>query len=94
MARLILVLIAPLMLVGNIYAWIRYAWCCVFNTKKAWRIAIGYDQLANVATNGHEDETISSRAARAKDNGKKWGCILCRLLDFVDENHCDESRGY
>jgi hypothetical protein len=56
-------------------------------------IAVGYDQLANVALNGDEDETISSRAHRAAQNGRAWGCVLCKLLDKLDKNHCEKSAG-
>lgn len=65
----------------------------VFGSRRAWKLAVSYDQLANTAFGGSEDETISSRAARARDSGRKWGCILCKLLDRLDENHCDKSRG-
>jgi hypothetical protein len=23
--------------------------------------------------------------------GKRWGCVLCRLLDYVEKNHCLKS---
>ena len=36
-------------------------------------------------------ETISSRAATARDNGHLWGCVLCRFLDFIDPHHCDAA---
>ena len=36
------------------------------NGKRAWTLAIAYDQLANAAFGGNEDETISSRAGRAR----------------------------
>ena len=55
------------------------------------RILISIDQLANTILGGNEDETISSRAAKAKLQGKRWGCVLCKLLDKFDENHCVES---
>lgn len=55
------------------------------------RILISIDQLANTILGGNEDETISSRAAKAKLSGKKWGCVLCKLLDKIDKNHCDKS---
>lgn len=63
----------------------------IFGSDRAWRIAIGYDQLANVTTGGSEDETISSRAGR-NVNKKTW-CILCKLLDFVEKDHCKNSIG-
>lgn len=36
-------------------------------------------------------ETLSRRAARARNGGKRWGCILCRVLDAVVSNHCDDA---
>ena len=56
-----------------------------------WNILIAIDQLANTLLAGDPDETISSRAAKAHKKGKRWGCILCRLLDIVDKNHCEKS---
>lgn len=55
------------------------------------RILISIDQLANTILGGNEDETISSRAAKAQLSGKKWGCVLCKLLDALDKNHCEKS---
>jgi hypothetical protein len=23
--------------------------------------------------------------------GKRWGCVLCRLLDYVEKDHCLKS---
>ena len=54
-------------------------------------IAIGIDQLGNAILRGDPDETISSRSAKARNNGKIWGCVLCRLLDWLDPNHCNNS---
>lgn len=61
--------------------------------NRAHRIAIAFDQLMNAATGGNEDETISSRADRARTKRRRWGCLLCRLLDALDTNHCRNSRG-
>lgn len=55
------------------------------------RIALAWDQLANAAFGGSEDETISSRAGRARRAGRRWGCVLCRLLDALDPGHCEAS---
>lgn len=93
MPRLILLFAVPLMLLGNGLAWLRFGWAWLANPERAWRIAIGYDQLFNVAANGSEDETVSSRAARARDEGQRWGCVLCKLLDKIETGHCDKSRG-
>jgi len=58
-------------------------------SHRAWKIAVGYDQLGNVAFGGDPDETISSRAARARRAGRRWGCVLCGLLDRFDQGHCE-----
>lgn len=64
-----------------------------FGSRRAWRIAVGYDQLLNVVTGGNVDETISSRANRARIEGQLWGCVLCRALDLIERNHCAKSEG-
>ena len=59
------------------------------SSTRAWRLAVSFDQLANTAFGGSEDETISSRAGKAARKGKRWGCVLCRLLDWFEPNHCE-----
>lgn len=60
-------------------------------SNRAWRVAVSNDQTANAATGGSEDETISSRAAKAARAGRRWGCVLCRLLDAIDPGHCERN---
>lgn len=59
----------------------------------AWgrNLLLGLDQLANAVLRGDPDETISSRAAKAQVRGKAWGCVLCRVLDVFDRDHCAKS---
>lgn len=40
---------------------------------------------------GASNETISERSAKARNAGRKWGCILCGLLDKVNPGHCDNA---
>ena len=68
---------------------VRMAWAIITNTEKAWEIALAFDGLGNVATNGDLGQTVSSRAAYSRP--KAWGCILCRLLDKLDPGHCDRA---
>ncbi|HYD43665.1 MAG TPA: hypothetical protein VEA79_00210 [Phenylobacterium sp.] len=58
---------------------------------KGWpmRLLVALDQLANALLLGLPDETISSRAAKAARRGKRWGCVLCWLLDKIDRDHCE-----
>lgn len=54
-------------------------------------LLIAVDQLANAVAFGDPDETISSRAAKAKKAGELWGCYLCRVLHVFEKNHCEKS---
>lgn len=56
-----------------------------------WRVLIAFDRFANVVTFGKPNQTISSRAALARNNKRYWGCLLCWLLEKLDPNHCDEA---
>lgn len=40
---------------------------------------------------GSYNETISERSARARNKGEVWGCVLCKILDSIVKNHCDNS---
>jgi len=73
--------VAPLALVRMLFA--------IFTAPdKAWLIAVTFDKLANVASNGNPNQTISYRAAASCMQGRAWGCILCKLLDKLDPGHC------
>jgi hypothetical protein len=51
------------------------------------RDLVAFDQMVNVLADGKPDETISSRAARADEQGKWWGRAMSRLLDFFQKDH-------
>jgi hypothetical protein len=54
-------------------------------------VLIALDQLLNALLGGCADETLSSRAAKARQSGMLWGCVLCRILDAIDRDHCAKS---
>lgn len=56
-----------------------------------WNLLIAVDQLINTLLGGFPDETISSRAAKAHRDGAAWGCVLCKLLDAFDKDHCTKN---
>ena len=89
--RLLLALLWLLCLAASALAALRMLWAIFTNPDRAWRLAVAHDQLFNTATNGNEDETISSRAAKARRSGRRWGCVLCRLLDRIEPGHCDNN---
>ncbi len=71
----------------------RMLWCVVLNPAKAMSIAIGIDRALNTAANGGRTETVSSRASRARGAGRRWGCVLCRVLDWIETDHCRNAEG-
>ncbi|AXA94793.1 hypothetical protein DPH57_18575 [Massilia sp. YMA4] len=56
-------------------------------SDRYWRIARGYDRMGNAVTGGLDTETVSSRA------GRRWGCVLCRILDWIEKDYCRKSEG-
>lgn len=36
-------------------------------------------------------QTLSRRAGLARNAGKRWGCVLCRVLDWFKAKHCDSA---
>lgn len=54
-------------------------------------VLVALDQLCNALLAGYPDETLSTRAARARASGQRWGCLLCRLLESIDRDHCTRS---
>ena len=74
-------------LAGNAIALI----AALLGSDRAWPVAVANDQALNAALvgrSGSEDETVSSRAGKAAQSGRRWGCILCRMLDWFDPGHC------
>lgn len=49
------------------------------------------DEAGNTLTGGSPNETISERAAKARNAGRRWGCILCRVLNRINPGHCDRA---
>lgn len=38
---------------------------------------------------GSPHETVSMHAAKARDANKRWGCVLCAVLDGIFVDHCN-----
>jgi len=55
-------------------------------------LLVALDQFANAIFAGYPDETVSLRAARARDKGEQWGCVLCKLLDKFEKDHCTKAQ--
>lgn len=93
MNRLTMFGIWILCLFGSAFACLRMLTYIIVGSDRAWRMAVAFDRIDNAACGGSDKETISSRAYRAQQEGRPWGCILCKLLDRVQKDHCKNSAG-
>jgi hypothetical protein len=91
--RIRLLAIYPICLAASLLAAWRMFYLIGKDPDKAWVMAVAHDQLGNAALNGNPDETVSSRADRARAAGRRWGCLLCKFLEWLDRNHCQRSAG-
>lgn len=55
---------------------------------RGFRILLTFDHLLNVVTGGLPGQTLSGRAQTARNQGKRWGCVLCGILDWLERDHC------
>jgi hypothetical protein len=89
-ARLLLLLLWPLILLFDCVVQVWFGVCLIFNVPRATAIALGYDRLGNVAMN-QGNETLSSWAGR----NNSW---LEPVIDWIfkiltgEKNHCDNNR--
>lgn len=91
--RLLLLAIVLLAQIVNLVATLWIIGCAILapDSKRAWSLAIGYDYLGSAVTGGVLGSTISARAYAAMQRGQRWGCVLCRVLDWIQTNHCRKS---
>ena len=55
-------------------------------------VLISVDQLVNALAMGSEDDTISSRAWKAKAKGRAWGRFAVRIIDSIfGRGHCERA---
>lgn len=73
-------------------ALIRMLWTIITNPSRALKQAVAFDRTGNALLNGSDLECISTRANRARLEGRRWGCVLCYLLDKLDKDHCINSK--
>lgn len=63
----------------------------LLGSDRARPVTVANDQALNAALvgkPGSEDETVSSNAGKAARRGRRWGCVLCRMIDWFDPGHC------
>jgi hypothetical protein len=59
--------------------------------NRVMEITRAYDKLGNAMFDGSSEEYISTRANRARIQKRKWGCVLCALLERFEKDHCANS---
>ena len=96
--RIYLTLLIPWVLFAATLAFCGFLLAIVYDTEVAWNTANSLDQAANAAAAGDPDESISSRAGKARRRGDTWGCLLCVFLDSLVKDHCataiEEDEGH
>lgn len=92
MTRLKLLAVWIVCLCAAVFGLLRMLYAIFINPQKAWLLAISFDRLANCATNGSLNETLSTRANRSRSEGRRWGCLMCGFLDRIDKDHCAKSQ--
>lgn len=92
--RFQMLLLYPIcMLAGLVMAvWLPIA--ILAGSRRAIPMMIAADRMANATFGGSDRETISSRAYRGTREGVRGWCLLCKLLDAIDRDHCKLSDGY
>lgn len=55
-------------------------------------LVLAWDEFLNAMLGGEAGQTLSYRAALARQDGAKWGCVLCGLLAvLIQRGHCDRT---
>lgn len=93
MGRLSMLLIYPVCVLAAIVMLFWLPVAILLKSRRSVRIMIAADRMANAVFGGDDRETISSRAWRGTQEGVKGWCLLCRLLDALDREHCRRSAG-
>lgn len=58
----------------------------------AWNVIVSGDMFLNAVLRGKPGQTISSRLADARAAGRLLGCVLCKVLDWFEQDHCELAR--
>jgi hypothetical protein len=91
MNRLKLLVIWLFCMLGGFVSSLWMLFAILFGSDRAWRIAIGFDQVVNAAFGGEEDETISSRCWRYRDEIPYKILVFGINFLFKDPDHCRNS---
>jgi hypothetical protein len=93
MNRLQMLLVYPVCVAGALVTVFWMPIAILIGSPRSYRIILASDRLANATFGGSDRETISSRAYRGSQEGKRIWCLLCKLLHKVQADHCKLSDG-
>ena len=88
MKTLALIALGLVLIVVDVFVYLRYFTCCFTNPTKALDMALMKDEAANVGANGQVEMTYSLRCDIYKRNGKWLGRFMCWWLGKIQPNHC------
>ena len=93
--RLLLTVFLSVGLVGAVIAtlWLIVAIAFDPNGRRPLNIILAFDRLFNASVGGEIVETLSSRAGRLQNENVPWACYLCKFLNFLEKDHCQDSIG-
>jgi len=89
--RLRLMAVSVLCMAAMVLAVVWFVFAVVGSPRRAWRIAVGFDQIANAAFGGDEDETISARCWRYRADPWYSAAVQIINLMFFDAHHCERA---
>jgi hypothetical protein len=92
--RIQMVFIYPFIVLACLLAVLWLPVAIALGSDRAPRIMIAADRMANTVFGGQAYETISSRSYRGQREGVKVWCVLCKILNVVEKDHCKKSDGY
>jgi hypothetical protein len=56
-----------------------------------WNILVAFDQLCNAILGGDPAETLSSRMGKKNKSNCPLCFWICKFLDVLQRNHCENS---
>ena len=93
-SRIQMVFIYPFIVLACLLAVLWLPVAIAIGSDRAPRIMLAADRMANTVFGGETRETISSRSFRGMNENVKVWCVLCKILDIIDKDHCKKSEGY
>lgn len=91
--RAALLCLVPVVALAGLGSLVYLPFAILIGSPRARTMLVAYDRIGNAWTGGKDTETISSRANRGRVEGVAGWCLLCRLLDRIEKDHCSKSAG-